>query len=54
MAQNRKICDMAAELEEMVAAVESIILRIQLVTDPQDSHLLPGLMRELDLAAGRH
>jgi len=29
------------------------ILPIQLVNDPQDYHLLPGLLPELDIAAGR-
>jgi hypothetical protein len=49
----RKICDMSDELNASVVAVESIILRIQSVNDPQDYHLLPGLLRELDKEAGR-
>ena len=46
LGQKRKIFDMSDELDASVAAVESIIRRIQCVNDPQYYHLLPGLMRE--------
>jgi hypothetical protein len=49
----RKICDMSDELNASLVAVESILLRMQEVNDTQDYHLLPGLLRELERAAGR-
>ena len=44
---------MSDELDENVVTVESILLRMQEVNDRQDYHLLPGLLRELERAAGR-
>ena len=47
----RKMCE-PDNLDASLVAVESIIRRIELVNGPQDYHLLPGLMRELDIIAG--
>jgi hypothetical protein len=49
----RKKCDKAQELAAALATVDAIIERIHAVQEPRDSHLLPGLLVELDVAAGR-
>jgi hypothetical protein len=49
----RKICNMSEELATSVVAAESILLLMQEAIENKDYHLVPGLLRELERAAGR-
>ena len=49
LVQKRKIYDMSDELDTILVVVDSIIRRIDLVIEPQDYHLLPEIIRELDI-----
>ena len=49
-----KMCEEARRIASAIVMVDRITLRIRAVKEPDDSHLLPGLLRELEIAAGRH
>jgi hypothetical protein len=53
MARKRKMCEEATRIAAQIVAVEGVMLRIRVVKEPEESHLLPGLLRELEEAAGR-
>ena len=49
----RKMCEEATRIAAQIVAVEGVMLRIRAVKEPEESHLLPGLLRDLEEAAGR-
>jgi hypothetical protein len=50
MAPKRKMCEEATRIAASIVVVDGIMDRIRAFKEPEDSHLLPGLLRELETA----
>jgi hypothetical protein len=49
--KKRKMCDIATKIMAAIVTVDAIMVRIRAVKEPEETHLLPGLLREMEIAA---
>jgi hypothetical protein len=49
--KKRKMCDIATKIVAAIVMVDAIMVRIRAVKEPEETYLLPGLLREMEIAA---